>query len=224
MKHFFLILKILVLLYFLAAVFLYFFQRKFIYLPQKGAGVVYEKEIEIRNGETVLRGWVVNEEKDKAVLYYGGNAESIEYNIPLFKDIFSDYTVYLICYRGYGASDGSPTEAGLYKDAVHVYDEIKSKHNNISLIGRSLGSGVATYVASKRPVDKLVLITPFDSIEKVAQQIFWMFPMSILLKDKYESDRHVKEITSETMIMVAENDEVIPRKRTDFHSKVKCNQ
>ena len=215
MRHLFSILIVLVVLYIAAAVILYFSQRKFLYFPQKSVSVVDEKEIEIRNGETILKGWVVNEGKENAILYYGGNAESIEYNIPLFKNKFNKHTVYLISYRGYGMSDGAPTETGLCKDAVHIYDEIKNRHNKISLIGRSLGSGVATYVAANRPVDKLVLITPFDSVKKVAQQIFWMYPMSLLLKDKFESDRHVKEITSETMIMVAEKDEVIPRKRTD---------
>ncbi len=215
MKPFLSVLKILVISYFLVALILYFFQRKFLYLPQKSIGTVGEKEIEIRNGETVLRGWVINEGKDKSILYYGGNAERIEYNIPLFKDIFSEYTVYLISYRGYGLSDGNPTEANLCNDSLFIYDTIKDKHNKIFLIGRSLGSGVATYVASQRPVEKLVLVTPFDSIKKVASQIFWMYPMSILLKDKFESDRYVNKITSDTMVIVAENDEVIPRKRTD---------
>jgi uncharacterized protein len=215
MKHFLLILTILVISYFLMAVILYFSQRKFLYFPQKGVDVVGEKEIEFRNGEIILRGWIINEGKDNAILYYGGNAERIEYNIPLFEQIFSDYTVYLISYRGYGMSDGCPTETDLCNDAVHIFDEIKDRYNKISLIGRSIGTGVAAYAASIRPVDKLVLITPFDSIAKVAQQIFWMYPMSLLLKDKFESDRFVKKINAETMIMVAENDEVIPRKRTD---------
>jgi uncharacterized protein len=215
MKLFLWTVKILVVSYFLFALILYFFQRRFLYFPQKNAGVVSAKKLEVRNGETVLRGWVINEGKENAILYYGGNAESIEYNIPFFKDIFDKYTVYLLNYRGYGMSDGTPTEPVLHKDAIHIYDEINDKHNKISLIGRSLGTAVATYVASKRHVDRLVLITPFDSISKVAQQIYWMYPMFLLLKDKFESDRCIKDITAETMIIAAENDEVIPRKRTE---------
>ena len=216
MKSIFSIVKILVIAYFSIAIIIYFFQRAFLYFPQKGLGIVTEKEVAIRNERVVLRGWVLNEGKEKAILYFGGNAERIENNIALFKDIFSEYTVYLINYRGYGISDGRPTEANLYKDAIHIYDEIKDKHNKISLIGRSLGTGVATYTASKRPTDKLVLIAPYDSIKKMAQQIFWMYPVSIMLKDKFESDCRVKEISSETMIMIAENDEIIPRRRTEL--------
>ena len=215
MKYFLLILTIIFIAYFSLAVILYLFQRNLLYFPQKKVGVVKEKEIEIKNGKTILRGWVINEGKDNAILYYGGNAENIEYNIPLFKEIFRDYTIYLLSYRGYGMSDGSPNEADLYNDALYIYDIIKDRHSKISLIGRSIGTGVATYTASKRHVDKLVLITPFDSISKVAQQIFWMYPMSVLLKDKFESDQRVKNINAETMIMVAKNDEVIPKKRTD---------
>ncbi|HJO92767.1 MAG TPA: hypothetical protein QF753_05145 [Victivallales bacterium] len=215
MKYFYLSLKILIISYILIALILYFFQRKLLYFPQKGVNLVYEKEISIKNKEIVLRGWVINDGKDNAILYYGGNAEKIEYNIPQFKKIFRNYTVYLMCYRGYGMSEGIPTETNLYNDAVLIYDKIKKNHNNISLIGRSLGCSIGMYVASKKSANKIALITPFDSIEKVAQQIFWMYPMSILLKDKYNSSKYAEKISSKTLIMIAENDEVITRKRSE---------
>jgi len=85
----------------------------------------------------------------------------------------------------------------------------------MSLLGTSIGTGVATYVASERPIKKLGLVTPFDSIAKTAQQIFKMYPVSILIKDKFESDKRVDKITSPTIIFIAEKDEIIPRNRTD---------
>ena len=82
-------------------------------------------------------------------------------------------------------------------------------------MGRSLGSGVATYVAVNRQVEKLLLVTPFDSIENVAKNIYWMFPVSLLIKDKFQSINRVKNISAKTYIFIAENDRVIPRARSE---------
>ena len=81
-------------------------------------------------------------------------------------------------------------------------------------MGRSLGSGAATYLASKRPVEKMVLVSPYDSIKSVAQNKFPIYPMFLLLKDKYDSIGRVKEIQSKTIVLMAENDEVIPKKHS----------
>ena len=126
-----------------------------------------------------------------------------------------DYTVYLIPYRGYGNSTGEPNEDSLYGDALYVFDQVKAHHQQISLMGRSLGSGIATYVAANRQVEKLILITPYDSIVNVAKGAYWMFPVSLLIKDKFQSIKWVKNISAKTYIFVAENDKVIPRERSE---------
>lgn len=201
--------------YLMVTLFLYFKQRAFIYFPQKGVLETTESEIEIKSGDLTLRGWVLNEGNDKAIIYFGGNAERVESNIPAFKETFSNRTIYLMNYRGYGESDGTPAEEGLYADAVTIYDFIKPDHSEVFVIGRSLGSGVATYLASVRSVDRLVLVTPFDSMEKIAQQTYIIFPMNILLKDKYDSLSRTGSINAKTMIIIAEQDEIIPRERSD---------
>ncbi|MCK4980507.1 MAG: alpha/beta fold hydrolase [Candidatus Delongbacteria bacterium] len=203
------ILKILVTTYIIFALLLFFLQRKMLYLPQEGLQDVDADEIEFENGDIVLRGWVVNAGKDKAMLYYGGNAETIETNIAFYRENFPNYTLYLINYRGFGKSDGNPTEENLFNDALFIYDQISSKHKKISLIGRSLGTGIAVYVASKRKVDKLVLITPFDSILNVAKQTYKIFPFTIFLKDKYESINYVKDVNSKILFLIAEKDRMI---------------
>ena len=208
------ILKILVTTYIVFALLLYFMQRKMLYLPQEVSQNVDATEIEFKNGDIALRGWVVNEGKEKAMLYYGGNAETIETNVAFYRENFTEYTLYLINYRGFGKSDGNPTEENLFNDAIFIYDQISSKHKKISLIGRSLGSGIAVYLASKRKVDKLVLITPFDSILNVAKQTYKIFPFSLLLKDKYESTKYVKDINSKTLFLIAEKDRMIKKSRS----------
>ena len=81
-------------------------------------------------------------------------------------------------------------------------------------MGRRLGSSAGTYLASKRPVDKMLLISPFDSIKSVAQNKFPIYPMFLLLKDKYDSIGRVKDISAKTIVLIAENDEVIPKKHS----------
>lgn len=205
----------LLLFYLLFAALLYTFQRQFLYHPRQASSAYGEINIRFSFNDVTLSGWVLNQGQTRALIYYGGNAENIEANIPLFKTVLPDYTVYLIPYRGFGNNSGSPTEQALYQDAVQIFDSVNGKHNSVSLIGRSLGSGIATYVAANRQIDKLVLVTPFDSIENIAGEIYWMFPVSLMIKDRYRSSDRVKDITAQTYIFIAEKDNVIPRKRTD---------
>lgn len=194
---------------------LFLLQRKFLYFPQPAAPEISASELSFETDGVQLRGWVVNPGRPKALLYYGGNAESIENNISFFEKVLPSYSVYLIHYRGYGDSTGDPTEQNLYQDALYVFDQVKDNHNRIALMGRSLGSGVATYVAVKRPVETLLLVTPFDSIVNVAKSVYWMFPVSLLIKDRFESIERVDDISADTYIFIAEHDRVIPRVRTE---------
>ncbi|MGF1703502.1 alpha/beta hydrolase [Photobacterium makurazakiensis] len=209
------ILVTLVVCYALFALTFCSLQRQFLYFPQLASDVYGEMNTSFVVDGAELFGWVLNEGQPKALIYYGGNAESIEANIPFFNAVIPDYTIYLIPYRGYGNNAGTPTEKVLYSDAVQIFQSVKSKHDSISLMGRSLGSGIATYVAANRQVDKLILVTPFDSIENVAKDIYWMFPVSWMIKDRYRSSDRVKDITAQTYIFIAEEDRVIPRARTD---------
>ncbi|WP_394147179.1 alpha/beta hydrolase [Shewanella atlantica] len=212
-------LSTLLIIYLGVCLLLFVLQRKFMYFPTPPLlHFTPPPEATLKrfdNDGISLAGWVVNAGRPRALLYYGGNAENIEYNIPFFKEHLSEYTVYLIAYRGYGESSGAPTEEGLYSDALHIFDRVKPEHQKISLLGRSLGSGVATYVASHRQVDKLVLVTPYDSTANVAKSVYWMFPVSWLIKDKYDSAKRAMDIAATTTIIYAENDNVIPRASTE---------
>ena len=113
-------------------------------------------------------------------------------------------------YRCFGGSEVYPTEEALVKDAFSLFDHIKSNHDNIIVIGRSLGSGIATQLASKRQVRRLILITPYDSIQNIAASRFPFFPVRLLLKDKFESWKYAEKISAPTTIITAEFDDVIP--------------
>ena len=157
----------------------------------------------------------LNEGRDRAIVYFGGNAESVAFNVPEFARAFDDATVYLVNYRGYGGSTGSPTERAFYADAAAIYDRLKAYHDGIAVIGRSLGSGVATYLASIRDVERMVLITALRQHRERRRRRYPIYPMSLLLKDKFRSTEHVDNIVAPTLVLIAEHDRVIPREHTE---------
>lgn len=208
------LLKITVLAYLGMGIYLYLAQRSFMYFPvaenPAGDGAF---QLVTDDGES-LKIWVVGEGKGSAVIYFGGNAEDVYGNAEGFRSALPEHTVYLVNYRGYGGSSGSPTEAGLFADALDIYDTLRDQHQHIAVIGRSLGSGVAIYLASKRNVDHLVLATPHDSALAIAQRMYPVYPLSLLLKDKYKSIDYAPGVQAPTLIVLAEYDRIIPRKHS----------
>lgn len=194
-------------------IFLYIYQRNFLYFPTAKMNTSYEKMV-LKNENESINIIILNKGYKNAILYFGGNAESMAQSSDYIAQQFPEFTVYLMDYRGYGASTGEPTEEGLYSDALKLYDTIQLQHDRISIGGRSLGSGVAIHVASKREVSKLALITPFDSIISVAEEMYPLYPVSFLLEDKYDSKSKVKDIRAVTFIVMAEDDKIILRKHT----------
>lgn len=205
------LLKGLAIAYVVVCLLLFTFQRKLIYFPVDDFNLAEKHAAVVHLEEVTLHGWALNPSAENAVIYYGGNAEAIEYNIQKFQEVFPDRAVFLISYRGYGKSEGSPSESALYADALAVFDKVAAKHKNVSLIGRSLGSGVATYVAANRSAEKLILITPFDSIVAIAQKLYPFLPVNYVVLDRYESIRRAAQISEPTLMLIAEHDQVVPR-------------
>lgn len=150
-----------------------------------------------------------------AILYFGGNAENVAWNIPTFGNYFPGFSIYLPNYRGYGGSSGSPSEQGFYRDALSIYDLIKDRHDKIYVIGRSIGGAVATFLAAHREVERLVLITPFDSALNMAKEIYPYVPVKLLLKDRLDAARYAGEVSAPVHVIVAAEDGIVPRARTD---------
>lgn len=195
---------------------LFTFQRSLIYFPQSASRDDGAAKIALPTA--AARVLVSTRPKDgsRALIYFGGNAEDVSVNMPSLSAAFPDCAIYLLHYRGYGGSSGKPSEEALFSDALTLFDVVRPKHPNIEVVGRSLGSGVAVYVASQRPVSRLVLVTPFDSVEDVAKRQFPYIPVRWLLIDKFESWRFAPRVTAPTLIVAAEHDEVIPRASTEL--------
>lgn len=201
--------------YVAACVYLYSRQRNFIYFPTAQSDTGDAQVLAVPSDGETLRILRIGANNEGALIYFGGNKEDVSQDIPRFLEAFPDRTVYLVNYRGYGGSTGTPTEAGLFKDALALFDLAQREHAHVSIMGRSLGSGVAVYVASKRKIEKLVLVTPYDSVENVARQQYPAFPIRWILVDKFASIRRAGEISEPTLILIAENDGVIPRSNSD---------
>jgi hypothetical protein len=112
----------------------------------------------------------------KLLIYFGGNADDAT-KIFTYLDPDLDIEVVAYNYRGYGESSHKPSQEALFKDALAIYD-FHAKDKDVTVIGRSLGTGVGAYLASKRKVSHLILITPYDSIRAIAKAKYPFFPIA----------------------------------------------
>ncbi len=201
--------------YLLICILLFAGQRSHIYYPVRETHPAGARSLRLPTGDAELKIWVVERPGSKAILYFGGNAEDVAYNLASFTAAFPAHSLYLVNYRGYGGSTGEPSESGLLSDAVEVFDHVHASHPEIAVVGRSLGSGVAVHVASIRDVSRLVLVTPFDSLVNVAREHFRYFPVSWLMRDRYDSAARAASIRAPVLIVMAGADEIISRARSD---------
>ena len=207
---------LLVLIFYSACcLFLYLAQRSFIYYPTTEVSNPLAHELRINSGGESLQLWQLNPGAAQAIIYFGGNAEEVAANSADFRQLFPGHTVYLVNYRGYGGSSGSPSEAALFADALAVYDSLQGEHRVIHTMGRSLGSGVAVYLAGSRQVGKLALVTPYDSIAEVAAGAMPWFPVRWLLQDRFDSRQRAGELDNPVLVLMAERDRVIPSIRSE---------
>lgn len=175
-----------------------------------------QTDLELRVDGVALRGWQVNPGRERALVYFGGNGEGVEWLVPELGRRFPDHTSYLVAYRGYGASEGTPGERVLTQDALVVHDQAANRHPGpVDVVGRSLGSGVAMQVAVRRPVERLVLITPFDSLVATAADLFPLLPVRHLLRDRWDSATVAHRLTARVLVVRAGRDDVVRPARTD---------
>ena len=189
---------------------LFLLQRSLIYFPPSTAAIQAPKITMLTVPGDLVKVSERPRTGSKAVIYLGGNAEDVSFSLPQLDAAFPDHALYLLHYRGYSGSSGKPTEQALVADSLLLFDRVLATHPEVVLVGRSLGTGVAVQVASRRPVRKLVLVTPYDSIAELAARQFPYFPVRWLLQDTYESGAYAGRIGAPTLVLAAEHDEVIP--------------
>jgi pimeloyl-ACP methyl ester carboxylesterase len=176
-------------------------------------------EVVIATGDGLsLRGWVARpataaSKRLPLAIYFGGNAEEVSHMVALASR-FPGWSLLAVNYRGYGGNAGAPSERALCADALSVYDWVANRSfvnpTRIAAIGRSLGSGVAVYLAAERPLASLVLVTPFDSFRAVAQHHYPYLPVSFLLKHPFDSIGRAPRISTPLLVLAAQRDNIVP--------------
>ncbi len=194
---------------------LYIKQRSLLYYPTPRTSPANAAVMVLENEGHSLKVLSAQPERKKAVIYFGGNAENIAFTVPELQRIFPEHALYVPHYRGYGGSSGQATEEALYSDGLALLQSVSLKYDSVVVMGRSLGSAVAVYLASRKPVGSLVLVTPFDSMTELASTFYPFVPVSLLLKDKFNSVSRAAAIQIPTLVLIAERDEVIPRKNSE---------
>jgi pimeloyl-ACP methyl ester carboxylesterase len=142
------------------------------------------------------------------VLYFSGNANNVIEFLDKIAPKIKNFNFIGFNYPGYAGSEGKPCEECIEKYALEIYDKYKPD----IIIGRSLGTAVASYVASKRKVKGIILITPFDSIENIAKKKYPIFPISLLLKYKFKEAEYISKTKATVVIIALKHDDIIPEK------------
>jgi pimeloyl-ACP methyl ester carboxylesterase len=204
---------VLVALYAFACLMLYLTQRNLVFYPvprQETSVPTFAMPTDAGNVFVSTRV----QDGPRAVVYFGGNAEDVSQTVPALAVAYPDRAIYALHYRGYGGSAGSPAQDGIVADALALFDRVHATHGDILVVGRSLGSGVAVQVAGARPVSRLVLVTPYDSLANVAATHYPAFPVRWLMRDPFDSAAVAPRLALPTTIIAAGRDQVIPMDST----------
>ncbi len=216
------ILAVLIAIPLLLYPFLYFMQERLIFIERKMDNDVLDKirkeypntEVRIKTPDNViLHGWFVKnntEEQSPLLIYFGGNAEEVSGHL-LELDFFKGWSVLFVNYRGYGLSSGKASEKHLFNDALLLYDTFSKRTDikHIVAFGRSLGTGVAVYLAAQRALKGLILVSPYDSLRSLGQERFPYVPVSWLLKHHFDVIKYAPSIKIPMLALIAQDDKII---------------
>jgi uncharacterized protein len=218
------VLGLLCLGYLSILVYLYLYQRRLLYLPNTTLLSATDYHLSgIENivltalDETKITCWyypTTSGNQHKIILYFHGNKGHIGDRAGKLQQFINQgFGVLAVSYRGYGSSEGFPTEMGLYADgraAMQFLRFQKIPGHQIILYGESLGSGIATQLATEFDISALILEAPYTSMVNVAQEHYPLIPIKYLLKDIFDSESKISKVTAPVLIFHGECDDVIP--------------
>lgn len=218
------ILKIAVgalILYVAACALMYFSQERFLFHPTRPVGppsahgLADFKEVRIPTADGLsLTGWLHEAPSpDKAVIYFYGNADSLAPYAGFFQKFAeAGYSVLGVNYRGYGGSEGVPSEKGFYTDAdaALAFMTRRTPVEGVTLIGRSIGTGVAIDLAAREKVASLALISPYTSVLDRASELYWFLPVRLLSKYVFGSLDKIRDVSAPVLIVHGDRDTLIP--------------
>lgn len=204
--------------------FIYVTQRSLIYLPDKRRPLLKEwgmsdmQEISLKTSDGLsLVSWYKPACDDKpTMLFFQGNAGNLGLRGQLIRPYLEKgYGVLLLGYRGYGGNPGVPTENNLYMDMWAAWNFLIGQGipaECIILLGESLGSGLAVELASQRQVGAVILVSPYTSLIDLGNYHYPFLPVKLMLKDQFDSLRKISSVKSPILILLAEEDSIVPAK------------
>lgn len=202
---------------------LFVFQEKMVFFPGKRlsdtpetAGLHYEDVYLVTDDDIKIHGWYVpHPDAQATLLFFHGNAGNLSHrleSISIFHDI--GLAVFIIDYRGYGRSEGRPTERGTYRDAIAAWNylvgERRLRPDEIIVFGRSLGGAVAAALAAKVTPAAVILESTFTSIKDMGKHYYPYLPVSWISRIHYPVDKYITSFKCPVLVIHSDQDEVVP--------------
>ena len=195
-----------------------FFPEKEIALTPADRGLRYE-DIQFRASDGVeLHGWWVPGPGEWTWLWFHGNAGNIGHRVDNLFELVErlGVSVFIFDYRGYGRSEGSPSEAGLYRDGEAALAYVRARAEvdagRIVLFGRSLGGAVAVRLATEHEPFAVVLESAFPSIKAMARMMYLSLPVDVLVRSRFDSLSAIRDVHAPVMVLHGDRDEIVPLK------------
>ncbi len=192
-----------------------FFPMREMYATPAQAGLPYEEVYFETSDNKRLNGWfILNKEAKFVILFCHGNAGNISHRIEKMSILHNlGVNIFIFDYRGYGKSQGKPSESGLYRDAEAAYkylvEERKISKDDIVLYGESIGSAVIIDLAKKADVKALITEEAFTSIKDMAKMAYPFLP-HFIFSSRFDCVSKIKDITCDKLIIHSIDDEIVP--------------
>jgi uncharacterized protein len=205
------------------AIYLYRSQHSYVYYPDRNImstpeehGLAYE-DVTLQTADSVaIHGWYVPADTPRGtVLFCHGNGGNISYTIESIAMLHGiGFNVFVFDYRGYGRSGGVVDEEGTYRDAEAAWTYLTGERgcdpSRIVVLGRSLGGGIASWLAAQHRVGALILESTFTSIADMGAKMFPIFPARLLSRIDYDTEKRLAEIHSPVLVIHSRTDDMIP--------------
>ena len=214
----------IILIYLIIVAYMYLNQRKLLYLPSENNYLDDQIDFNFREvfidveKNLKLKAWLIeNDFKNKKTLvFFHGNAGNLSNRTYKLNQLSKlNLNIIILAWRSFSGNEGEPSEQNLYNDAKKTIDWLNSrgvKNKNIILYGESLGTGIAVELGQTNQFGGIILESPFTSMTNAAKNIYPWLPVKYLLKDKYDSEKKIKNLQIPILIMHGKKDNIVPFK------------
>ena len=222
MKYIYILTTSVIVIYLILLTLIYINQRKLLYLPSENnylddpINFTYNEFFIEVDKDIKIKSWLIEKDlkKYKTILFLHGNAGNLfnrSYKLNRLNEL--NLNVLIISWRSFSGNPGKPNETNLYGDAKKAVKWLNDKGvetENIILYGESLGTGVAVEIGQTNKFNSIILESPYTSMVKAAKIYYPYLPVKFLLKDKYESEKKIKNIKTPILIMHGKKDNIVP--------------